>query len=166
MDPWMVVLRIVHIGFGVFWVGTGIFFTFIFMPRLRAEGAAVQASIWRIIMSAEIVFPVSALLVIGSGVAIALTVKWGVLDTWFVSAWGYAILIGFIATLIGVVVSIRREGLARRTTQLAKSLEGREPSPEEASEMESLHAQMTAGSVAELIPLLIAVGAMAAARWL
>ena len=43
---------------------------------------------------------------------------------------------------------------------------GREATPEEATQMESLHGQMTSGSVLETAPLIIAVGAMAAARWL
>ena len=108
----------------------------------------------------------SALLVIASGVVMALRIKWGQLDTWFASAWGYAILIGFLATLLGMGVAIRRTGLASRTSQLAKAMAGREATPEEATQLESLHGQMTSGSVLETAPLIIAVGAMAAARWL
>ena len=91
----MVFLRIVHTGFGVFWVGTGIFIAFILLPRLRSDRAKTQAAVWRVITRFEVIFPISTLMVVATGVAIAIKVKWGVLDTFFASGWGYAILIGF-----------------------------------------------------------------------
>ena len=41
-DPLMVVLRIVHIVFGMFWAGTAVFLAVILDPRLRSLGPEVQ----------------------------------------------------------------------------------------------------------------------------
>ena len=40
MDEWMILLRIVHIGFGVFWAGTIFFFVLLLEPSLRGAGPA------------------------------------------------------------------------------------------------------------------------------
>ncbi len=42
MDLEMVVLRILHIVFGVFWVGSAFFLVLILEPRLRALGPEIQ----------------------------------------------------------------------------------------------------------------------------
>ena len=42
MDVELVILRILHIGFGVFWVGSAMFMSLILEPRLRALGPAIQ----------------------------------------------------------------------------------------------------------------------------
>ena len=46
MDIEFVILRILHIGFGVFWVGSALFLVLILEPRLRALGPAIQVRSW------------------------------------------------------------------------------------------------------------------------
>ena len=45
MNYEMVILRLLHIVFGVFWAGSAIFFAFILQPRLRALGPDIQTRV-------------------------------------------------------------------------------------------------------------------------
>ncbi|MDP6509558.1 MAG: hypothetical protein QF573_11120 [Chloroflexota bacterium] len=91
----MVVLRTVHIGLGVFWVGSFLFMTFILSPRLKQLGPAVQGPVMGAPVPITIpTFITAALLVIGSGAWMALKLRWGVLDTFLTSAWGLRCLSG------------------------------------------------------------------------
>lgn len=84
MDPLMIVLRVVHIGAGVVWVGGALFLVLVLAPRLKRLGPAVQGPVMAAIVPVFVpMFSYAALLVIGSGIWIALKLRWGVLDRFF-----------------------------------------------------------------------------------
>lgn len=167
MDPVMVLLRSVHIGFGVFWVGSFLFLTFVLSPRLKALGPQLQGPVMGSLVPITVpVFITSALLVIGSGTWMALKLRWGDLDLFFTSSWGLSIFIGAMLTVVGFLIAffISRPAM-QEAVRLGGSMAGRPPTPEEGARMGYLGAriqrygQITAGL------LILAVGAMAVSRY-
>ncbi len=162
----MIFLRIVHIGSGVIWVGNVVFFFFVIFPQIRRFTAARQAeSLWAV-KAGDRILMVAAPLTIASGIIIALRLKWGVLDTWFVSGWGYAMLVAFVATILYVVIgSIQSLPHVTRLNQVADEMGGQPPTLEQAERIRELYTAISYHWIPSLF-LVIAVGAMAAARFL
>lgn len=94
----------------------------------------------------------------------ALKLRWGILDTWFDTGWGWAILIGFVvsvaALITGIITGITAAGMARA----GAAMQG-PPSPEQMARMQQTAARLTTLGRATAIFVLIAVGSMASARW-
>ena len=164
----MIFLRIVHILFGALWLGGGLFLTFILGPRLRAIGPPVAGQVFRsVVPVAAMVFTVSSVLVIATGVTMALKVKWNVLDTFFTFGWGYAILIGFIAAVLAFIIGpLVAKPTADKIVALGGRMQGRPPTPEEGQQLAGLQQRFNRASITTVSLLLVAMGAMSAARWL
>ncbi len=168
MDPLMVILRIVHILSGIFWVGGLIFVVFILLPRVRSLGPTVQGPVMGSVMGLAIpAFITAALLVIGSGTWMALKLRWGILDTFFADPWGWAILVGFVLTVIGFFVGLLvTRPTFQQVAQLGASLQGRAPTPEEGARLGALQTRMLRAGHTTAALLLGAVVSMAAARFI
>lgn len=167
MDTLTIVLRLTHILFGILWAGT-VFFSVLFLePRLKRLGASIQNPVMNSLMA--IVTPVmmlSSLIVIGTGIALSLMI-WVSLDTLFTTSSGWILVIGFFATLAAAVVGfgfLAPTGM--RLGRLNKSLENRDASPEEASQLNMLNARIQTLSRTSFIFMLIAVGAMGFLRYM
>ncbi len=165
MDPLMVALRIVHIVFGIVWVGSTIFIQLLLLPGLRAEGARAEAPVLRRFDAIGPFIGLSAMLVVASGATMALRLRWGHLDQFFVTGWGYAILIGFIAAMIGFFLPIASLPTVRRFTGAATALEHGGGTAEDTQEHRRARDVLLRFGVVESAFLIVAVGAMAAARW-
>lgn len=108
MDTKMIILRIVHIGFGVFWAGTIIFMA-VFMERaIRRAGPAGGAVMQEVIkLGYMVAMPVVALLTLVSGFWLYYDVSGGHAE-WFRSRIGMALgtggLLALVTFLVGVLV--------------------------------------------------------------
>ena len=94
-DPLMIVLRLIHIVFGAFWVGSAVFLALILEPRLRALGPTYQGPVMGAI--APVMGPAigtAAVLTILAGIWMSVKLYSGRWDLWFSTGWGYAILFG------------------------------------------------------------------------
>ena len=118
----IVVLRVVHVVFGIYIAGSYLFMVPILEPKLKRLGPAIQSPVMRALM--PLLTPVNAIsfiIIIGTGVAMTLIMRWGVLNTLFVTGWGWAMIIGLAATVAAAVVGfgflmptgIRMDKLAR-----------------------------------------------------
>ncbi len=179
MDPLMIVLRIFHISFGVFWVGQLLFRVLtgpIMMSRLRAsrrpmrpmrreqmeEGEGVSG-VYRMCWWTG----VSAIITVGTGVAMTLIMRWGNLGAIFTTPWGWAIFYGgFVATIAFLYVAwgITVRGLLRPSAPIA-SPKGSSPTPEGAQRMGG-NSRLQTWSWVEFWLHVITVLAMAVARFL
>ncbi len=174
MDPLMIVLRILHIAFGVFWVGQLLFRVAtrpLLEPRLRALGIP-----WRPDQGNSVARTyrmcwwtgVSAIITVGTGVAMTLILRWGNLGTIFTTRWGWAMLYGgFVATIVFLYVAwgitVRA---ALRQSAIRDSRQGRPPTPEEAQQMEEHNVRGKTVAWWEFWLHVITVVAMAVARFL
>lgn len=157
MDAELVVMRILHIGPGVVWVGSAFFAAFILNPRLRMLGPDVEMKVTASINKVwgPVVHGSAAITIIVGFLLISSTPGREFGDL-FSSDWGWAIGIGiiaaFVALLFGGLAGFSR-AKARRLD--ASDTEGLASLAIQTGVFEKLHAALALGAVA----------AMAAARW-
>jgi len=91
----LMILRIVHIVFGIYIAGSYLFLVPILEPRLKRLGPTIQSPVMRALM--PILTPINAIsfiIIIGTGLAMTLIMRSGALNTLFVTTWGWAMIIG------------------------------------------------------------------------
>lgn len=163
----ILVLRIVHIAFGTFWVGSSFFRVLVLEPRLQALGFKVRdpvmGAIGPVIGRTQ---NLAGVITIVAGVILLLRLRWGHLDTVLETGWGWAMLIGFItAVTASVAGSFGPGGWRNSMAGLRQSYEGREPTAEEAAELERLATLSRRGHQVRAMLMLISIGSMAVARF-
>ncbi len=163
----LMVLRIVHIVFGIYIAGSYLFMVPILEPRLKSLGPATQSSVMRALM--PILTPINAIsfiIIIGTGVAMTLIMRSGALNTLFITAWGWAMIIGLAATVAASVVGfgfLMPTGI--RMDKLGRSIEGRAPNPDEGKQLHQLAARVETLSRVNLVLIVIALATMVASRY-
>ena len=155
-----VALRILHIVFGAFWVGTMVFMALILRPRLVSLGVdrKVIQSIDKAVNTAT---GIAALITVAAGVGLLLRLRWGHFDTFFDSGWGYAILLGIIAAIGAFALG----GMEQSTSARAASMSSGPPGGDNEAVLEVLDARVVRLQRLHALFVLVAVGSMASARF-
>ncbi len=163
-DVLTIFLRIVHIVSGALWVGGGILLTGFMWPRAAALGPAVAGPFNRAANPvAGMAFTIAGVLVIASGTAMAVRARWDALDTFFSFGWGYAILIGFICTVIALGIGA---AVVRPAGGRIAALTSGPPDPSDMPEIMRLGQRVRFWGTFAIGLVVIAAGSMAAARFL
>ena len=167
----ILVLRLVHILGGVFWVGSGLFTTFFLVPTLAAGGPVagqVMAGLQR--RHLFTVLPLAALLTILSGVRLMMITSAGFSPAYFQSdagrgfAWGGTFAIAaFVLSLIVVRPAAVKSGAL--AAQLAQATDDATRADLSARLAGLRKRGATWGMLATAL-LLLAAGLMAVARYL
>lgn len=164
----MMVLRILHIIFGVFVAGYYMFMVPILMPRLKRLGPSIQGPVMQALM--PIVMPlmiIAVVVIVGTGVALTLILQEGDLGALFTTGWGWAIFIGTVLTLVAIVLAY---GIILPTNfrmqKLAKSIQGRPPKPDEIKSMGNMSAKVETISNVNFVLILAVLLLMLLARYL
>lgn len=171
MDTYMVVLRIVHILAGAFWVGSVIVVFLFLQPSARELGPAASPLMMHLSQKKRL--PDITLGAAGLTVLAGLLMYWRVtngLDADRIgSAYGISITVGAIAAIGAVAIGasvVRPSMLAAGRIGQEVAASGGPPTPEQAARIQSLQGKVRASGTA-IVPLLVfAVAAMAAARYL
>ena len=134
-----IALRILHIVFGVYWAGVTAFDVFILEPRLRTLGSANRSRVFRALV--PIMSPslgLSAVIILGTGIAMTFRMR-GSLEGIFATGWGWAMLVAFVATVSAFIVAgVFSLPATIRLKRLERSMEGREPNPDELRQLEQI----------------------------
>jgi hypothetical protein len=167
MDPLMLVLRLFHIVFATFWVGSDVFTTFFLIPRLRALGPDVERPVTGALI--KILPPalmVSSIITLATGIVMA-GIMWGwTLSGVLASGWATAMLVGFILTIVAMVVGFGLiPPVTMRMERINRNIKGRAPTPEEARQLAQLTSRVTTLARSNSVLLVIVVAAMAIARF-
>jgi hypothetical protein len=166
----ILILRLVHIVFGVFWVGSVLFATVMLMPSIRAAGPSGMATMGELVRRRmSLIMMGAAILTIGAGIWLMIILSGGAPGVWMRSGTGRAIGMGgglaILALILGMAINAptaRRMGVIGA----AVAKRGGPPTPGEAAELERLESRMGIASVLIALMLLAATGAMAVARYL
>lgn len=170
MSAEIIVLRLVHILGGVFWVGTITYATFFVMPSIAEAGpggGAVLAGLKR--RKLLVVLPVVALITILSGLRLLQVTSAGFSAEYFELPMGQAMLAASITTLVAFVIGI---GVSRpammRVGALMAQRESVAPDRRLAIdvEVEALGARLRVANLALTLILLASTALMAVARYL
>lgn len=170
MSTEFVVLRLVHILGGIFWVGSGLFTTFFLMPALGrvgpAAGPVMGALQQRRLFT---VLPVVALLTILSGVRLFQIVSGGFAPTYMSSRTGQTFLWSGIGAVAAFILSLLvARPAAVRAGQLGAAMASlpEEQRAEQLGELERLRRRSGLASTVAMVLLLGAAAGMAVARYL
>lgn len=166
----MVVLRIVHILGGAFWVGAALTTFFFLAPTAREIGPAAGQFMTHLAQNKRL--PDITLAAGGLTVLAGLLMYWRVtngLDTEVLSsAYGVSLTVGALCAIAALALggSVVRPSMVRAISIGQEAAAAGGPTPEQQAQMQALQRRVRATG-AVIVPLLIvAVAGMAAARYL
>jgi hypothetical protein len=166
----MVLLRLVHIVFGVFWAGAVFFIVSFILPTARDAGPAGGPFMRRFAQSsfANALVGAGALTVL-SGFVLLFYVSGQMNPGWLGSPTGIVLSIGGLAATVTLILGLAIQlPTVRRMAALARAVEaaGGQPTEAQAAELPALQARMSRIARWAAILLLVAVVTMAIARYL
>ena len=166
MDILMIILRLIHIFAGIFWVGAGLFMAIIIIPAMQnmRSGQLIQMIMRHSHFDRAMM--ISALLTTLAGVWLYIRVSDGFNADWMRDPGSMVLSIGAVAGILAFGHGGAALGPATgKFSQLAKEIEG-EPTEEQRNNMMALQARIATHSRISLILMIIAVIGMASARYI
>ena len=166
----LILLRLIHILFGVFWAGTAIFNAIFLLPAVRALGPAGGPVMQEIAGKRKlpVYFFISGILTVLSGFGLYWHDSAGFTNGFMRSAGGMTFGIGAILALVAVLLGVFVvTPAAIRAGKLGAEMAagGRPPTPEQAAEMQRLQATLGKMAVVAAGLLTLTTIAMAVARY-
>lgn len=107
MNPEMIVLRLLHIGGGTFWVGAALYNSFFLLPSMAdagPAGAPVMAGLQK--RKLMTILPVVAIVSMLAGLRMLQLISEGFTAQYFATSVGAAYLTGAIVSIIGFLVGM------------------------------------------------------------
>lgn len=159
-------LRIIHIGAGVFWVGGTLIMTFFVGPTIGATGESGQKFVAHLMNNLKFSNRMAAAAgstILAGLILFGLDARAGA--AWLSSNFATGLGIGALFALIGFVFGILVGRTARAMAQLGAQMQGK-PSPEQLARMQAIQRQQATYSNIAAITLILAVIFMAIARYL
>ena len=170
MDITMLILRSIHILFGIFWVGTTFFFVLFFESTIKAAGPAGGTVMGRLTLTKfPLVMSLSSILTLLVGFVMYLIDSHGLQLHWIFSLPGVAMTIGSLSGMLAFFLGlfIQLPTTARLAALQKKILAaGGPPTPAQLEEMHVLQNRMSDASRWGAGLMVIAVLGMAMARGL
>jgi len=167
MNYLTLVLRLIHIIGGIFWVGGALLMNFFVAPTLRATGDAGKQFAGHLMGKTSF-----TAIMTGSAYATVIAGFWlyGIDSQWFTSAWqsssaGTGFGIGALFALVGVVSGVMNGNNNRKMAQIGAQIQGK-PTPEQAAKLGAIQKQQGWVIPVNTYSLILAVFFMAIARYL
>jgi uncharacterized membrane protein len=166
----MIILRIIHIVAGVFWVGSAVFMASILMPTMQAVGPSAGPVMEHLVQVRRVPLRMmgAMILVILSGIALYWKDSAGFQSAWMRSGPGTVFGVGAVLGILGAVIGMALSApTSKRLAVLGGAIKARggPPTAEEAAEMQQLQARMRGTGRLVAVTLVLATIAMAVARY-
>lgn len=166
MNILIIVLRLVHIVSGVFWVGSAMMSAFFIAPAVAATGAAGQQMMGHMItkgrMSVRIT--IAAVVTVLAGASLYWIDSRGLTSPWTSSGPGWGFGIGALLALVGLGLGMQVGVNAKKLGTVAAAAQGK-PSPDQLAEMQAAQKRMSFYSNISTAALILALVCMATARY-
>ncbi|MCZ7545969.1 MAG: DUF1772 domain-containing protein [Anaerolineae bacterium] len=170
MDLYVVLLRLVHIFAGMFWVGAGVFMIGFVLPTVRALGTDGRAFMPGLVKYTRytLAMPVASLLTTLAGVLLYLRIVERVSTAWITTPGGLVLTIGSIAGIAAFLIGVVVMGpTTKRMEMLAQEAEKHgPPSAEQTAELRKLQVRYGRMGIYTLVLMLISLAGMAIARYI
>jgi hypothetical protein len=167
----VILLRLIHISFGVFWVGAAVTNSLFLIPAIRAVGPAAGPVMQQIgqKLKMPIYIIIAGFLTVLSGIGLYWHDSAGFTNGFMRSGGGMTFGIGgaiAIVTLVIGVVAVAPAAKRAAAIGAQAAASGKPPSPEQAAEMQRLQARL--GKLASFAAVMLALAtiAMAVARYI
>lgn len=163
----VIILRLIHIMGGVFWVGGALALNFFFAPTIGATGEAGKQFAGYLLNRTRFTAAMT-----GGAIATVLAgfLLYGIDSNWFSSAWqssgpGIGFSIGALFALIGLVTGIMNGNNNRAMGRIGAQIQAK-PTEEQAARLNTIRKQQAWVVPVNSYSLLLAVFFMAIARYL
>ena len=164
-----IVLRLLHILGGIFWVGSGLLSFFFLSPAAQATKETGQKFMGYIAQKTSLVtfIYIAAYTTVGAGAVLYWIDSNGLKLNWIRTGPGIGFGLGAIAALVGLYYGVK---VGHSTTALGKlgmeiQSQGTPPTEEQLKSMQTLQAQLKTGGLVNIIGLILAAVLMATARY-
>jgi len=167
MDYLMIILRLIHIISGVFWVGAGLAVFFFIGPTLAATADAGQKFAQHLILKTRFtaVITTSAILTVLAGATLYWIDSGGLSSAWMHSGPGIGFAAGAFFGLVGLVFGIMVGNTNGALAKLGSQIQGK-PTPEQMAQIGTLRKRLSTISPINAYALILAMLFMAIARYL
>jgi uncharacterized membrane protein len=160
-----IILRLIHIIGGVFWVGTSLLFDFFVIPSARASIEAGQKFLGIFIKThLGEVHGISAILTVLAGAGLYWIDSGGFASGWMTSGSGLGFGIGGIFGFLGVISSILQAIPLRTLAETAAQIQGN-PTPEQMDKIQAAQKRLGVISRIDSAVLILALIFMSTARY-
>jgi len=162
-------LRIAHVASGVMWVGSAVLYLFFLAPAAKSAGAAGQTFMQKFGPRVSPMMGVATTLTVLSGALLYSRFFVGGIKWIWTTGPGLGFTIGALAALTSYVMGVTIFGPTQGkigALGAAMAEAGGPPKPEQAAEMERLKAYLMKTYRLDFVLLVVAVVAMATARYL
>ena len=160
-------LRIIHIGAGVFWIGASLTALLFLGPAVGATGEAGQRFMGYLINTKNLSGRIAG--AAGSSVLAGAILYWidsqGFSSAWMKSGAGIGFTIGAVFGLIGFIFGILVGRMNKAMAQLGAQMQGK-PSPAQLTQMQTIQKQLATYSKITVPALILSVIFMSVARYL
>jgi hypothetical protein len=168
MDMYMLILRLIHILSGIFWVGTAFFFVLFFEPVIKASGPAGGTIMGRLTLTRfPMVMALASILTVVAGFLMFLVDSRGFQIDWISTLPGIALTTGSLAGILAFFVGLSVQMPASaRMAAIQKEIQaaGKPPSPSQLEELNVLQDRIATASRWGAVLMVIAVIGMTSAR--
>lgn len=168
MDIIFIVLRLIHILAGIFWVGAAVLMAAFITPAAQAIGPEggkfMQFLLGKLRLSNAI--SLSAILTVLAGIALYWRDSVGLQPAWILAPTGFIFTIGAVAGIIAAILGgTVTAPTAARMDALAKEMQsaGGPPKPEQMARLQKLQMRMGQAGVWGAVLLVLSAAAMAIA---
>jgi uncharacterized membrane protein len=167
MNYFVIVLRLIHIISGVFWVGAGLVMYFFIGPTLNATAEAGQKFAQHLMTQTRFTALItgSAVLTVLAGATLYWRDSGGFTSPWTRSGAGIGFTIGAIFGLIGLVFGAMVGSTNGALAKLGAQIQGK-PTPEQLAQVGALRKRLATVSPLNAYALILATLFMAVARYL
>jgi uncharacterized membrane protein len=167
MDYYLLILRILHIGAGVFWVGTTLLLVFVINPALKETGGTGQKFVDYLIKNKRFGTESAGA---GSMAGIAgILLYWrssqGLTSPWMHTSFGIGFTVGGVLGLIAFIFGIIADRKLKVITGLREQF-GDAPSNEQTSQLQVLEKQQKTYLSICAVTLILSLWIMAVAQYL
>jgi hypothetical protein len=167
--PMLIILRLIHILSGAFWVGAALFNAILLIPTIRALGPAGGPVMQHLVQVKKL--PIwllgSGILTFLSGFSLYYRASGGFSNGFMQSGPGMTFGLGAVFALLAIIVGLLfTSPAAKRAGSIAASLAGKPPTPEQAAQLQAAQKQIGVTSALATLFVFLATCAMAVARYI
>jgi len=167
MDYLVLLLRLVHILGGIFWVGGALFMNFFVGPTVAATAEAGQRFMGHLVNKAGVAknLTVAAISTVLAGAVLYWIDSGGFTSGWLSSGAGIGFGIGAVFGLIGFIAGMMVGRNAAALGQLGAQIQGK-PTPEQLQKLQAIQKQQATVGPINVYSLILAAVLMAISRYL
>jgi uncharacterized membrane protein len=162
----VIVLRVIHILSGVFWVGSAIFTGFFVSPAVAATAEAGQKFMAHLVTKSRVTARITAaaILTVLAGAALYWIDSQGLTSLWTTSGPGIGFGLGALFAIVGLVFGVLVGKSTAVLGRLAAEISSK-PTPDQMEKLGAARRQLAYAGPASSIALILALACMATARY-